>query len=308
MPARPPHSPSRRSPRGQVGVSVLLGAMTLAAVAATAHGTMHLPRAAALSPAPRFEADNVQPVVAALSRYAAASQDGRIFPTTANWIDELSERGLLPGNVLPASPWKAAPATWFGLGAAPAHRQANALALPAALVGADRMARGRRATPVGTKLGAGHAPERNTFDGQTYGGLIYDASPNGQVAVLYGIGQQGDQAVVASVHALGQATSAAALRHPIHILGQRFAVTDRAPNHDGLDWHVLLQNQASYEVSAYVTLIFQGASQDDNIKVSGERVTVPAGQQVTMSGHDTLSPGRGDQVRRIRCEIDGKAL
>jgi hypothetical protein len=309
MPAN--HASSNQPPqrtRGQVGVGLLVGGVTLAAVVTTMHGMALAPRALAQNPSATFEAANVKPVIQALQHYASTSTDGRNFPASEEWLEQLSSHGLLPGNVLPPSPWTEA-SSWFGPTAA-LHRQANELEWPKALVGAKQLARGARASAIGTVLGDGHAPTRNTFDVTTYGAMLYDADPTGQVAVLYSIGQRDGKAVIASVRPLGQASSSASqiLRQPLKLLRQSFEVTHRAPNHDTIAWHVTMQNRATYDVPAYVTLFFQGGALDDNLKTSGAHFDLPAGKTVSFDGHETLAPGEGGRLKHIRVELDGHNL
>ncbi|MDB5098943.1 MAG: hypothetical protein JWM80_3364, partial [Cyanobacteria bacterium RYN_339] len=171
----------RDSRKGHAGVSMLVGGVLLVVGAATAHGMAGKPRPAAPDLNQTFDATNFQPVLEAFTRYAAAA-DGRPFPEPDDWIGKLSMRGLLPGNALPASPW-ASPGRW-GLLAPHPHRQANELAPEAGLVDARQVAAGKPATVVGQVLGAGHVPDRGTFDALTYGALVYDADPKGRTAVL----------------------------------------------------------------------------------------------------------------------------
>jgi hypothetical protein len=304
--ATPKLPPSRT--RGQVGVGMLVGGVTLAVAVAAVHGMASAPRVLAQNEGILFQSANVKPVVQALRHYASTSTDGRNFPKPEDWVDQLSERGLLPGNVLPASPWTEA-AGWFS-STGPLHRQVNEPNWPTELVGAKQLAHGARASTIGTVLGVGHAPVRNTFETTTYGTLLYDADPTGQVAVLYGIGKQGGNAVVASVQTLGQVSSAAEhiLRQPLKLVKQTFEVTQREPNHDTVSWHLTVQNRAAYDVPAYVTLFFQGGVLDDNLKTTGARVDVPAGKMVALDGQETLAPGEGSRLKHIRVECDGHTL
>lgn len=301
--------PAPERSKGQVGVGLLIGAVTLAVVATATRGLARVPHAQVNDTTQTFLNENVKPVVSALSRYAAGSDDNRLFPAAEDWVDNLCTHGLLPANALPPSPWKAE-ARWFQLGTPAGFRQANTPDWPQGLVDAAQLVRGARASAVGTVLGHGELPTHATFDATTYGALLYDVDPAGQVAVLYGVGQKGDQAVISSVETLGFANNAAMhiWRQPLKLVGTQYKVMEQQPNHDTLQWQLTLQNRASYEVPAYLTLIFEGGNEDDNLKVSGTRVDVPAGKTIQVTGDDTLAPGEAAKVRLIRCELDGKAI
>jgi hypothetical protein len=286
---------------------MLVGGVLLVLGAATAQGMAGRPQPAGPDPNAVFKAANFQLVADALTRYAATAE-GRPFPAPEAWIGTLAERGLLPGNALPASPWEHARA--WGLLAPRRYRQANELAPEAGLVDAGRLAHGARPTAEGTVLGAGHQPDHATFDAKTYGALVYDADPKGRLAVLYGIGRKGDQAVVLATRLLGVGGGAGhqVVRAPLHLAAQGFKVVERRPNHDKVSWTLRVRNDAPYDVPAYLTLFFEGGNVDDVIKVDGTNALLPAGKTVTLSGTETLPPDQGARLKRIRCEHDGHGI
>lgn len=295
--------------RGQAGVGLLLGGLVIGLAATTAQGYVRIPRPAVSDPQAIFEQRNVKDVVQALTRYAAAPAHPGVFPAADEWIGTLAQSGLLLGNVLPSSPWVEA-GRWGLLSHPRPHRQTNELAPELALVDAARVAKGEKPSAVGTRLGRGHVPQRDTFDLQTYGALVYDAAPGGKLAVLYGIGQRNGEAMITSAHTLGLAAGAShrVLVAPLQLQGQSHKVVERAPNRDTLAYSLKLHNRASYEVTTYVNLFFEGVNGDDVLKVSGTRVDIPAGKTVVVDGRENLQPGEGARVHTIRCEHDGRTL
>lgn len=72
-------------------------------------------------------------------------------------------------------------------------RQRNSILLAPPLLG---VASGKT-TPLGHDLGPGTVATSDTFGATTFGAFIYDADRAGRHYVLYGVGRQGDRAVVA---------------------------------------------------------------------------------------------------------------
>jgi hypothetical protein len=122
---------------------------------------------------------NCRTVQMALEEYAT-DQNGN-YPPAASWLKALSHDNYLPHNQLPKSPWSDG-------------QQTNALALPASTT--LKGAKSPKFSPVGTVLGPGKMPGTGAFDLLTYGAIAYDYDPKNMNYVLYGIGQEGDKAVV----------------------------------------------------------------------------------------------------------------
>jgi hypothetical protein len=132
---------------------------------------------------------NLRTVALALSMYA---RDHRgLYPPETTWLYELSRNYYLPNQRLPPNPW-----SLMG-----ENTQVNILPrgdLPG-IDGADFL------PPFpGTVLGKGVAPHSGVYKPHTYGALLYAASPDRKLCVVYGIGQQGDNAVLVDVVVRGQ--------------------------------------------------------------------------------------------------------
>ncbi|MEB3328768.1 MAG: hypothetical protein VKQ33_06010 [Candidatus Sericytochromatia bacterium] len=124
---------------------------------------------------------NLRTVALALSMYARDHQ-GR-YPADGLWLRELGRRYYLPSQRLPDNPW-----TLMG-----EWGQANApaLGLLPPIDGPDFN------PPVpGTVLGKGVRPLGSVYGPTTYGAVLYDATPDRRLCVLYGVGQRGDDAVL----------------------------------------------------------------------------------------------------------------
>jgi hypothetical protein len=132
---------------------------------------------------------NLRTVGLALSMYA---RDHRgLYPSEAGWLYELSRSYYLPNQRLPPNPW-----SLMG-----EHTQMNVVAR-AELPGIED------ATFVppfpGTVLGKGKAPDSSVYDARTYGALLYAVSSDRRLCVVYGVGQQGEQAVLVDALVRGQ--------------------------------------------------------------------------------------------------------
>lgn len=124
---------------------------------------------------------NLRTVALALSMYA---RDHRgLYPPEASWLYELSRNYYLPNQRLPPNPW-----SLMG-----EHTQVNVLPrgdLPG-------IADANFVPPFpGTVLGKGQAPSSSVYEAHTYGALLYAASPDRKLCVVYGIGQQGENAIL----------------------------------------------------------------------------------------------------------------
>lgn len=124
---------------------------------------------------------NLRTVALALSMYA---RDHRgLYPPETSWLYELSRNYYLPNQRLPPNPW-----SLMG-----EHTQVNVLPrgdLPG-------IADATFVPPFpGTVLGKGQAPASSVYEANTYGALLYAASPDRKLCVVYGIGQQGENAVL----------------------------------------------------------------------------------------------------------------
>ncbi|MFN3429423.1 MAG: hypothetical protein ACK46X_05690 [Candidatus Sericytochromatia bacterium] len=124
---------------------------------------------------------NMRTLQMAIEQYAVDHQG--LYPAPGALMTSITTEGYLPADTLPANPW--APG---GLS------QANELSttgLQPALTPA-----GQVPTKAGTWLGTGHVASVGTYDGLTYGALVYDFNPQTQIYTLYAIGKQGDRASV----------------------------------------------------------------------------------------------------------------
>lgn len=140
---------------------------------------------------------NLNTVKVALEQYA--KERGRL-PAAAEFPKGLMVRDYLPGNQLPKAPWSLVP-------------QGSRVSLdrcPYPLTTAARFREGSPLPPVGTDVGPVHpagdldyramaqAIDAASFDGQTPGAILYDATPDGKVAVLYGLGLRKDRCIIAA--------------------------------------------------------------------------------------------------------------
>jgi hypothetical protein len=134
---------------------------------------------------------NLRTVGLALAMYARDNHG--TYPPTAGWLMALSKGYYLPLNRLPPNPWAVLDE----------NTQANVPGLgPLAPIGE----RPYEPAPGGTLLGKGEKPATSIYTPTTYGALLYSASPSGKACVLYGVGQEGDNAIVADSHLRGRAT------------------------------------------------------------------------------------------------------
>ncbi|MBO9540196.1 hypothetical protein J7643_06350 [bacterium] len=76
--------------------------------------------------------------------------------------------------------------------------QSNAIRLPASN-SPLKPATATTPTPKGTRLGPGKVPHNSLHDVTTFGAIVYDYDPARASYVIYGIGKQGDDAVVTYV-------------------------------------------------------------------------------------------------------------
>jgi hypothetical protein len=131
---------------------------------------------------------NLRTVDMALSMYARDHQG--VYPPDGHWLRELGRRYYLPSQRLPDNPWTLM-GEWV---------QANAPALGTlpSIEGPDFM------PPVpGTVLGKGVRPTGSVYGPTTFGAVLYDATPDRRLCVLYGVGQQGEDAVLVDSHVRG---------------------------------------------------------------------------------------------------------
>lgn len=134
---------------------------------------------------------NVRTVGLALAMYAR-DHHGQ-YPKAAGWVAALSKGYYLPNNRLPPNPWAVLDE----------NTQTNAPGLgvlPPMTDGPYDPA------PGGTKLGKGEKPASALYTPTTYGALLYAASPSGRSCVLYGVGEENDEAIVADSHVRGRPT------------------------------------------------------------------------------------------------------
>jgi hypothetical protein len=102
---------------------------------------------------------------------------GEAAPRPEKWIQELAPR--LPGGSFPPNPWGGGTPTVLPLSGCP--QLAAAYDEP---------------TPVGTVLGPGVMPGNGPPTCRTYGTFIFGATLGGLRYVLYGIGRDGNNAIV----------------------------------------------------------------------------------------------------------------
>ncbi|MEB3220646.1 MAG: hypothetical protein VKS61_01070 [Candidatus Sericytochromatia bacterium] len=131
---------------------------------------------------------NLRTVGLALLVYARDHQG--VFPADDRWMADLSRSYYLPGQRLPDNPFSLM-GEWG---------QANAPAL-----GPLPPLEGEAFMPPapGTVLGKGSRPTGSAYTTTTYGAILYDAAPDRRRCVLYGVGQQGDDAVLVDSHMRG---------------------------------------------------------------------------------------------------------
>jgi hypothetical protein len=141
-----------------------------------------------LMPKPRLYADKTdiaqnkalyrEGVVLHLGIETYMATHGEAAPLPEKWIQQLTPK--LPGGVFPPNPWGgSAPPTVLPLGSC--KELAAAYDEP---------------TPVGTVLGPGVMPGSGPPTCRTYGTFIFGATLGGLRYVLYGIGRDGNNAVV----------------------------------------------------------------------------------------------------------------
>ena len=125
---------------------------------------------------------NLRTVALALQMYA---RDHRgLYPAKAGWLAELARSYYLPNNRLPPNPWSIMDE----------HTQANNVPLGPipALTGDGPF----EPAPAGTVLGKGARPSSPLYATTTYGAVLYDVAPARRMCVVYGVGQQGEDAVL----------------------------------------------------------------------------------------------------------------
>lgn len=111
------------------------------------------------------------------------------YPRAETVHKELTNQGIdyLANDQMPRNPWST-----YEL------HQSNAIQLPASGSPLNR-ATAPTSTPKGTILGPGKAPHNSLHDLTTFGAIVYDYDPKRDSYVIYGIGKQGKDAVVAHV-------------------------------------------------------------------------------------------------------------
>ncbi len=181
----PPRSSTRRRQKRrltQAAAAVLIGLGLVGAYA-----WKQAARPAAEADPKRQVAAHVLRLGKALERHAASqerAENGPAYPRTAEFLAFV--KALPEGAELLANPYggpaQAAPVAaggTTGLPTAAEHKEHAPVPLP------------------DTVLGPGQAPAA-TYTARTYGALVYDHDPQTDSYVLYGIGQLGEQAVVAA--------------------------------------------------------------------------------------------------------------
>jgi len=132
---------------------------------------------------------NLRTVSLALSMYA---RDHRgLYPSETAWLYELSRSYYLPNQRLPPNPW-----SLMG-----EHTQMNVV--PRGELPGIESAKFVPPFP-GMVLGKGQAPDSSVYAPHTYGAMLYAASPDRRLCVLYGVGQQGEQAILVDALVRGQ--------------------------------------------------------------------------------------------------------
>lgn len=181
----PPRSSTRRRQKRRLMQASAVALIGLAIVGAYSWGQAAKPA----DPDPKRQvATRVLRLGKALEAYAAHEErdekDGPAYPRTAEFLTFV--RGLPRGAEFLANPYgeppQAAPVAAggeTGLPSAADHKEGARVPLP------------------DTVLGPGTAPGP-AYTARTFGALVYDHDPKTDSFVLYGIGQQGDQAVVAA--------------------------------------------------------------------------------------------------------------
>lgn len=115
-----------------------------------------------------------------------ANDHGGSYPTTEGWMAAVAQKDYLTGHQLPKNPWTRQP-------------QRARVAMPKGLPTAKMRVLGARKVAEWAPLGKGREPDRQrgAVDALDFGALIYDCEPRSNNYVIYGIGKQGDQAIVA---------------------------------------------------------------------------------------------------------------
>lgn len=133
---------------------------------------------------------NLRTVALALQMYA---RDHRgLYPMKNSWLSELTRSYYLPNSRLPPNPWSIMDE----------HTQGNVVPLGAlpAMTGDGPF----DPAPPGTVLGKGARPSSPLYTSATYGALLYDVAPGRRMCVLYGVGQQGEDAVLVDSQVRGR--------------------------------------------------------------------------------------------------------
>ncbi|MDB5100845.1 MAG: Prepilin-type cleavage/methylation protein [Cyanobacteria bacterium RYN_339] len=152
-------------------------------VAATVAAPMPMPSSKARNAGVQA---NVNTVRMGLEQYAT-DHNGK-YPPVNRWQQVLCAKGTgyLPGDQMPRSPWSKQPQT--------ALLRIEGLGLP----GAAAIAAGKPLPQTQTKVGLGRVAVEGPDHAQDYGAILYDMDPKTDTYVLYGIGRNNKEAIVAA--------------------------------------------------------------------------------------------------------------
>lgn len=133
---------------------------------------------------------NLRTVALALQMYARDHRGQ--YPGRAGWLSELKRSYYLPNNRMPPNPWSIMDE----------HTQDNAVPLgPLPKMQTDAEF---DPAPTGLVLGKGARPSSPLYEATTYGAILYDVAPARRMCVVYGVGQQGDDAVLVGSEVRGR--------------------------------------------------------------------------------------------------------